>query len=470
MSQEKELSIILPDGDPQGIKLVSFAQKGRMSGTPPPIRCALIPRDNIRDLQKHRCLKGLETPCLYFLLGRKDGIDRAIDVYVGEAENFVARIPGHNAKDFWQSALVFYVNNKTINKGHAGFLEYHSIKELHDINKLSAVKMRIHNIVTPTEPTLLESEKEDCLDFFENAKFFVKFLSSFKVYPLFDVPADEGIAPQPTELPKIKPYKTVEDIKIAGEGYLFRLSYPSKGISARARSFYDGKKTCVLKGSQIVREVGVSFKGDPEERMSWLRNNAIDRGDYFELAQDEEFSSSSKAATFCVGYPANGRILWIREEDGKTWGSVYTSFSNKEIAPPSIEPPRVESYKTSEDIKPVGEEGHLFHLSYPSKGVSARAKPDYNGKKTCVLANSQVAKEVSSSYERGGAGDRSERMSWLRNNAEDKGYCFVLTKHREFRSPSAAATFCVGHAMNGRISWIREEDGKTWGEVFFGER
>ena len=468
MSQEKELSIILPDGNPQGIKLVSFAQKGRMSGTPPPIRCALIPRDNIRDLQKHRCLKGLETPCLYFLLGRKDGIDGAMDVYVGEAENFVDRVPGHNAKSFWQSALVFYVENKSINKAHVKFLEHHSIKELHDVGRQTL------NKVEPTEPILWEGEKQECLAFFDNVKFFVKFLSSFKVSPLFDAPVDEGTAHPAIEQPKVNPYKTVEDTKPVGEGYLFYLSYPSKGVSARARSFYDGKKTCVLAGSKVVKDVKPSYekvKGgkSPAERLSWLRDNAIDRGDYFELTQDKEFSSPSSAAMFCMGFSANGSIYWVKEDDGRTWGDVNASLANKEMVSPTIEPPRVESYKTGEDIKLVGA-GYLFRLSYPSKGVSARAKSFYDGKKTCVLAKSQVVKEAKSSYEAvRGKGSAIKRLKWLLENADDKGGYFELRQEKEFGSPSAAAVFCMGYSVNGKNYWIREEDGKTWGEVSFDE-
>ncbi|MBC6443808.1 MAG: hypothetical protein GDA50_00020 [Alphaproteobacteria bacterium GM202ARS2] len=104
--QEKELSIILPDGNPQGIKLVSYAK--RIRGTPL-TRCAVISKDSLlKNVRNYKHLNALATPCVYFLLSHwKDGIGGVLDIYVGQAEKFSGRIDEHKKKNYWQNTLIF---------------------------------------------------------------------------------------------------------------------------------------------------------------------------------------------------------------------------------------------------------------------------------------------------------------------------------------------------------------------------
>lgn len=90
----KTIQLYLPNGKPQGVKLVHVTSR---------IPIAIyFPRLEFSEACKR---SELFKSGVYFLFG--DDEDRRTPVYVGESENCYERLKNHHSsKEFWQSAVV----------------------------------------------------------------------------------------------------------------------------------------------------------------------------------------------------------------------------------------------------------------------------------------------------------------------------------------------------------------------------
>ena len=89
----KTIQIFLPDGNPRSIRIAEISSRT--------VAAIQIPRSKLEDAAKR---KELNNVGVYLLFGESESKP---SVYIGEAENSLARLRQHNKnKDFWTHAVV----------------------------------------------------------------------------------------------------------------------------------------------------------------------------------------------------------------------------------------------------------------------------------------------------------------------------------------------------------------------------
>jgi len=145
MSNPFTIRIFVPDGDPDGLRIID-----RQSS---PSQFFVFPRNKWDQIKAREELTGAGV---YILIGYSDSDDDLPTVYVGQADNVRNRIDQHQkGKDFWEKAVIFVSENK-INSTHAKWLEYALVKRV-----LDAGRSRVENGNSPSEPTISEPEKAE---------------------------------------------------------------------------------------------------------------------------------------------------------------------------------------------------------------------------------------------------------------------------------------------------------------------
>ncbi len=145
MTNPFTIRIFVPEGDPEGIRIID-----RLSSTG--IFFA-FPRDKWQSIKNRPELLGSG---IYILSGYANPDDDLPTTYVGQADTVFKRINSHiKEKDFWDKAVVFVSANK-LNSTHAKWLEQALIRRLND-----AQRSKIENGNSPIEPTISEAEKAD---------------------------------------------------------------------------------------------------------------------------------------------------------------------------------------------------------------------------------------------------------------------------------------------------------------------
>lgn len=87
-----------------------------------------------------------------------------------------------------------------------------------------------------------------------------------------------------------------------------------------ARGVFDEGKMYILPDSKVRKDVVPSY-GDVSERLSVLRQKAIEEVDFYIIRERIEFSSPSAASSFCLGNSSNGWEDW-KTKSGKTMNQV----------------------------------------------------------------------------------------------------------------------------------------------------
>ena len=153
MSDAFTIRIFVPDGDPEGVRVVD-----RMNWTGIGVT---FPRDKWQEAKRRT---EFDRTGVYILIGYMDDDDDDDDlqtVYIGQADNVRNRIEAHyKNKDFWEKGIVFVSTSGGLNRAHVTWLEYELIKQA---NKTKRCKLENSNI--PEEPTLTEAEKADTRGF-----------------------------------------------------------------------------------------------------------------------------------------------------------------------------------------------------------------------------------------------------------------------------------------------------------------
>lgn len=265
----KTVKLFLLDGDPTGAKKV---QLSNWSGI-----AFVIPRNKLEVVNKR---EELSKQCLYFLIG---GTSISPEVYVGEAENFQKRISQHQAKDFWNTCVVFLAKDENLSKAHVRFLEATFVDDCKKANRA-----KLHNGNSPEGSRLSEEDESDMSEFKQNIKLVLSTLG----FTFHEIASATD--------------KTYEKYFIKAKGLVAEGIYTSEGM-------------IVLEYSQVAKEEVPSI----HEYLHNLRAEKIqehvisDKGDYFEVQKKVTFSSLSTAAGFVMGRSANGWNEW-KSSDGKT--------------------------------------------------------------------------------------------------------------------------------------------------------
>lgn len=141
------IRIFVPDGDPQGVKIV---ERLNWTGVGLAFPRSAWPQSKWRS--------EFTRAGIYILTGTAEGTtDDLPTVYVGQAEEIGTRIDSHyGAKDFWNWGYAFVSNGNPLNRAHTTWLEHALI---HRADK--AKRSHLDNGTLPNEPRLSESEKAD---------------------------------------------------------------------------------------------------------------------------------------------------------------------------------------------------------------------------------------------------------------------------------------------------------------------
>jgi len=148
MADPFALRIYVPDGDPEGVRIID-----RMNWTG---RGFVVPRDQWAKLKTR---PDLAHHGIYILTGSDvDELGNDITIaYIGQTDNVQSRINDHDLKkDFWDRAVIFLSGNNGLNRAHTTWLEWELIQRAGQ-----AKRCRLSNKIEPGEPTLIESEKAD---------------------------------------------------------------------------------------------------------------------------------------------------------------------------------------------------------------------------------------------------------------------------------------------------------------------
>lgn len=151
MNDPFTIRIFVPDGDPEGIRIID-----RLNWTGLGI---VFPREKWKDASQRR---DFDNAGVYILVGYVgDSEDDIPTIYVGEGDVVRDRIESHFAsKAFWSLGIAFVSTNRGLNKAHAQWLEYALVERAKKVGQC-----KLENGNTPQEPALTESEKADTRGF-----------------------------------------------------------------------------------------------------------------------------------------------------------------------------------------------------------------------------------------------------------------------------------------------------------------
>lgn len=145
MADPFTIRIFVPEGDPEGIRIIDRLSSTGIFFT--------FPRTKWEQVKSR---EEFSKAGIYILNGYAEPEDELPTVYVGQADVVRNRIDQHyKNKDFWDKAIIFVSANK-MNATHAKWLEYALIKQA-----LVAHQSKLDNGNSPQEPNISESEKAD---------------------------------------------------------------------------------------------------------------------------------------------------------------------------------------------------------------------------------------------------------------------------------------------------------------------
>ncbi|MBX3330519.1 MAG: GIY-YIG nuclease family protein [Nitrospira sp.] len=147
MGEPFTIRIFVPEGDPEGVKIVE-----RLNWTGVGLAFPRPAWPRLRNRAE------FERAGVYILSGTAEGTsDDLPTVYVGQGEEIGARIDSHfSEKEFWDWGFAFVSNGNPLNRAHTTWLE-HALLQRAD----RAKRCHLDNGNLPREPGLSESEKAD---------------------------------------------------------------------------------------------------------------------------------------------------------------------------------------------------------------------------------------------------------------------------------------------------------------------
>lgn len=175
MGEPYTIRIFVPDGDPEGTKIVELLNWTGVG--------IAFPRSGWPQLSGRQEFKGSG---IYVLTGPTEGTDDELPtVYVGQGDEIGVRIESHHSdKDFWDWGYAFVSKGNTLNRAHVTWLE-HALLE----RAKRAERCHLDNAQQPREPRLSEPDRADTQGFLREM---------LRILPLLGVRVFEKPAPVAT--------------------------------------------------------------------------------------------------------------------------------------------------------------------------------------------------------------------------------------------------------------------------------
>lgn len=150
MSDPFTIRIFVPDGDPEGIRLID-----RMNWTGLGVA---FPRTKWPEV---RSRAEVTRTGVYILVGDQSEDDDLPTLYIGQADGVKNRIESHHKKkDFWDWGIFFVSTSGGLNRAHVTWLEHALVQRA-----MEATRCQLDNANTPQEPPLTEAERADVQGF-----------------------------------------------------------------------------------------------------------------------------------------------------------------------------------------------------------------------------------------------------------------------------------------------------------------
>lgn len=187
------IRIFVPDGDPEGVRVID-----RMNWTGLGLAFRRI---DWAKVQKRPEVRG--EPGVYILVGyteqQKDDLPR---IYIGHTDDVLQRIQSHYSgsysKEFWDRGVIFVSTNKGLNRAHVSWLEYALIKRAEQAKKEG--RCHLDNGNAPQEPPLSEAVKADTRAFLREI-FQILPLVGLRVFEIPNALAEPRVIPPSTDEP-----------------------------------------------------------------------------------------------------------------------------------------------------------------------------------------------------------------------------------------------------------------------------
>lgn len=246
----------------------------------------------------------LAEPGVYFLLS--DNVDNVAltDIYIGETDDFSARILNHaQNKDWWERFIVFVSKDKNLTKAHVKYLE----REIVRIAKNSIGNLKVMNSQEPSGASLPESDVSSMKEFLKNIMFVLETLG----LSYFAVEEQEPAR----EIP--------QDFTIEGQEFYITLPKDLSPGAERLRSFMTIRNgVYILKSGALVRsDIRESLPTHSSYFNLWqqiVSSDAVGPGSIpgvLVTLKDIEFRSPSAAGAVVRARNTNGRTEWRRVSD-----------------------------------------------------------------------------------------------------------------------------------------------------------
>lgn len=151
MTDPYTIKIFVPDGDPEGVKIVDLLNWTGIG--------VAFPRTAWPSVSKRG---EFESAGVYILTGSAEGTDDELPtIYVGQGDKIGIRIDSHYSnKDFWDWGYAFVSSANVLNRAHITWLEYALLQQAKKSDRC-----HFDNGNFPKEPRLSESEVADTSGF-----------------------------------------------------------------------------------------------------------------------------------------------------------------------------------------------------------------------------------------------------------------------------------------------------------------
>jgi len=261
---------------------------------------------------------------VYFLVGPDGGLGVGTQVYVDETDDVAQRMTSHNrpeekgGKDFWEKVCVVTSKDANLTKGHVKYLESRLIRIAQQ-----AGRCKLLNGTDPGYENLPEADRSDMEFFLEQIQTLLPVLG-------FDFLRDQPKATSVTT-------ELTSAVKAQTESPIFICEVRRHDILARGQEI-DGEFV-VFKGSK-ARMDWEGVEGTYTALFNELVSNGVlvatADGRHREFSRDYAFSSPSAAAAIVSGRSANGRIQWLTQAGGQTYGAWQEDRVNQALGRPTL--------------------------------------------------------------------------------------------------------------------------------------
>lgn len=250
-------------------------------------------------------------PGVYFLLSDGSEDNGAIDIYIGETDNFSERLSSHaQGKDFWTQFVVFVSKDKNLTKAHVKYLE----REIYRLAEKAIGTLTVQNSTIPSGSSLPESDIAAMNEFMDNIIFVLETLG-LGYFPSRDVSHP---------IPQLKNPEVVESGSADGVDFYITLPrdlVPEGHAQPRAFMYVKGNAYFLKAGSYIKSIPRQSFDEGHAYFNIWdqvIKSDAVVPTEFkglLKTTRDIEFRSPSGAGTVARGGQTNGRTDWKRVTD-----------------------------------------------------------------------------------------------------------------------------------------------------------